>query len=493
MTVRRVDVRFALPEAPRTASTFGALKEFRAGLAAAGIAADGVGTTDLAVAAADQVAAAIAVGAPSIVVEGVDVARLLRRAGYRTRVVLPMPSLELPELLLPLGDVHAARRLLSTWRQPTGWLGRARYLIALSTAATGAASRLRPVFTVGTRLPGPPFPIAAAAPIGVPADASWFLASPGVDSQSRVVFVLASRGSARAEWALKVSRSRGPVAAFGTEQAALALVATTGQQLARHAPALLGRFTAHEHECSVESAAQGERLATLLPRQGSAGLPLVESIAAWIVALGTATAGPRGSAAPELNRLEADVLPRWAVAFDRSSLDADTRGVLAHHDLGCWNIVAAGDLFTALDWESARPNALPLWDLAYFLVHALPLLDGSMNEIDPAGPMLELLRGRTPMSAVFFDWLRRGADSLGIGYDAVPAIVTLCWLHHGLSHINRGVLGPTTEGQRATFVPPVERIAPGWINDPQLGTSWPAWHAATRPGRLPGGGASAGH
>ena len=36
--------------------------------------------------------------------------------------------------------------------------------------------------------------------------------------------------------------------------------------------------------------------------------------------------------------------------------------------------------FTAIDWESANPAGLPLWDLWYFLADALPRLHQSDGE-----------------------------------------------------------------------------------------------------------------
>jgi hypothetical protein len=478
LTIRRVDIRFALAVEPRSAAVFGALPEFRAGLSAAAIPIV-TDAPDLAVATAERTSDAVAAGADFVVVEGGDVSRRLRRAGYRTKVIMPMPSPDLPELLLPLRDRRAARRLLTSWRKNPGWRGRIRYAVALNTAASGGAARLRPVFTVGSRPAGPPFPVAAAAALGVPADASWFLASPGPDALSRVVFVLARRGARQAEWALKVSRSRRQASAFVNEEAALAIVAAAGADVGRHAPRLLGRFSASGHECSLETAAAGERLATLLPRLRAAALPLLDDVAAWIVAMGRATAGAATSGA-ELDRLADNVLPRWRAPASLVTAAAGVPAVFAHHDLGSWNIVTDGQMFTALDWESARPGALPLWDLAYFLVHALPIADGTMNELDPAGAMLALLRGDTDSARILFRWLKAGADSLGVAYDAVPSIVTLCWLHHGLSHVTRGHLGATGDGSASSFVPPIERVAPAWLNDPRLGAEWPAWFESVR-------------
>ena len=61
---------------------------------------------------------------------------------------------------------------------------------------------------------------------------------------------------------------------------------------------------------------------------------------------------------------------------------------------------------------------------------------------------------------------------LAIPAEAVGPLATLCWLHHGLSHVRRGErLGAEAQ------IPPAERIAPIWLDDPLLGPAWDRWRA----------------
>ena len=120
--------------------------------------------------------------------------------------------------------------------------------------------------------------------------------------------------------------------------------------------------------------------------------------------------------------------------------------VLQHNDLGTWNTVwAAPGEFTVLDWESARADGLPLWDLLYFAVDALGLLDGARTAEQRAEHAIRLLRGELPASDTLFDTIRRYVARLAIPAEAVGPLATLCWLHHGLSHVRRG----ETAGRRS--------------------------------------------
>ena len=152
--------------------------------------------------------------------------------------------------------------------------------------------------------------------------------------------------------------------------------------------------------------------------------------------------------------------------------------MLQHNDLGSWNVVARPRLgFTVLDWESARRHGLPLWDLLYFLVDVLPQVDGARTEEERTGTAIRLLRGESPSSRVLFRWLQRVVEETGLPTDAVGPIATLCWLHHGLSHLARSGKAESVEEGSAAELPPVERIAPAWLADPALGPGWSVWRA----------------
>jgi hypothetical protein len=158
--------------------------------------------------------------------------------------------------------------------------------------------------------------------------------------------------------------------------------------------------------------------------------------------------------------------------------------VLQHNDLGTWNIVVeppfAGARFTALDWESARRVGMPLWDLWYFLQHALAQLDG-VSGLTERGltehelHAVRLFRGELPTSSTLFEWTRRVVSACGIPDRAVGPLATLCFLHHGLSQSTReGAVRHHGAGDRTidTIAP---RVARRWLSEEGLGPGWDPW------------------
>jgi hypothetical protein len=472
MSLRRVDLRFALPHPLRRAAVLG-LEGWREGLAKAGVALDGDGELDLVVAAVDRADEALALGGRAVVLEGRGGARRLRRAGYVAARYLPLPTIEAPDLLLPLDQAAAVRYALETWRPGPSAPKRARNSALVMLARLGTVPEPRPLQTLGLQTPAAPAPIAAAGAVRVPSDARWFLTLGQGDALTRAVFHLFRPGSDVPEWVLKLARVLGYEEPFTRDERGLALAREAGGSAALRAPRLLGRLDVDGHHASVETAAVGERLSTLLPRDPRRGRRAVDDVAAWVAEVAVETA-VRGALGEELARLERDVLPRWEAPRDLLDGLAALPAVLQHNDLGTWNIVSAGpSSFTILDWESARGHGAPLWDLLYFLVDALAQLDGATGAEARADHAIRLLRGELPASRVLFEWVRRSVRQLKLPPETVGPLATLCWLHHGLSHVARGAKAERV-GTEAP-IPPVERIAPIWLRDPLLGPGWNRW------------------
>jgi hypothetical protein len=469
VSLRRIDLRFAFPHEVRRAAVFG-LDEWSAGLEEAGVELGREGDLDLAVAPVERASDALAVGARAVVLEGRGGARRVRRAGYAASRYLPLPSIEAPDLLLPLEGDTPVGYALETWRPADTWPKQARNRALAALARLGALPDPRPLQALGLREAGEPATLAAAGRFGVPAGAGWFLTLGQGDALTRAVFHVFAPGSLNPGWVVKVARIPGYEEPFAKDEAGLDLVEAAGGRAFRHAPRLLGRFEVHGFHASVETAAVGERLSTLLSRDTGRGRQAFGDVTAWVSNVGTETAS-EGSLGEELARLEQDVLPRWDVPESLlSGLDA-LPAVLQHNDLGTWNVVSADKgKFTILDWESARESGLPLWDLLYFSVDALGQLDRARTAEQRAEHAVRLLRGELPASRTLFETIRRYVAELGIPVEAVGPLATLCWLHHGLSHVRRGEkLGAEAQ------IPPAERIAPVWMEDPLLGPGWDRW------------------
>jgi hypothetical protein len=479
----RTDSWFVLPRVPGSCVVLEGLDDWTESLGAAGVTVrdSAAGNPpDLAVAPASATDGAIATGASMIILEGSGGERALRGAGYQVRRYIVRPTRTDPALLFGLRHRRAAATAVATWTTSDRRWRQARNTLARTALAAGVAPTLGPVTTIAARTPGPPFALTAAERFGVPPGAEWYLTSGRGDQLSRNVFHVLAHGARTPAWVVKFARVPGYSDPFDRDERGLTVAQGAGGVVAAHAPRLLGRYSVGGLHASVESAATGARLTRLLREPGGRArkLAIVDAIAAWSVDVGRSTA--TGDAlGPELGRLTHDVLPHWtAMGADR---DLTARlpplpAVLQHNDLGSWNIVADRHDFTAVDWESARPAGLPLWDLVYFLTDALARLDG-VSHADQDAYAARLFLGQLPNSAVLFRWVREGAAATGVPPAAVGPIVTLCWLHHGTSHVRRaGAIGRFAP-ESAAGVPAIERMATVWLREPGLGSDWSAWRA----------------
>jgi len=480
MSLRRTDLRLALPKPARRAVVLGDLPAWRNGLEMAGVSVDGAGTSvDLVVAPSALARQAAATGTPAVLLEGRGGGRELRRAGYAVQRFLPLPDLEQPDLVLPLATGPAARYALETWRPAQTLAKRLRNRLVGTLVRAGAVPAVRAEAVLGLRDPGPSFAVARAKALGVPPNAAWFMVLGQGDPLARVAFHLFAPGDPEPSWVMKLARVPGVRDSFDRDERGLKLAAAAAGAASAHAPALIGRFEADGLQASLESAATGEQLSGLIARDRDRARHAIEEIAAWTVEVAAETAARAETLAEERNRLKVEVLPHWlerGAPPDLVDRLPELPGVLQHNDLGSWNIVVRpGRGFVAVDWESARRHGLPLWDLLYFLIDALPLLEGARSPEQRVEEALRILRGDSASSPIFFEWLRRGVAAAEVPEDAVAPVATLCWLHHGLSHVPRRAAADRTEPGSAADLSPIDRLAPRWLQDPALGLGWNAW------------------
>ncbi len=497
MTLRAADLRFALSVPVRSATVLGGddgpgaehVRQVAAGLRAAGVelssVAVGLGAAtrvDLVVAPARRAGEALTVPAATHLLLGRPPAGVRRDAGRHARPLLVRGDAARPLFVVPAEQPATVRHYLSRMSAPPSRFGRVRNrAMAAALRAPVPTGRLLParslvtVITTAAAESRLPLLVRAAERLGLPGDVGWVLALGSGDDLQRAVFHLLDAG--RPRWVLKFARVPGYDAPFRRDEAGLTLARSAGPVVAAHAPVLLGRFHLAGIAASVETAAPGRPLIELIGRRSWSGLAagLVDAVAGWVVAVGAATAAPAASLVPERLRLEHDVLACWQRAGAPADLVRnlpDVPGVLQHNDLGSWNIVTDGSGFTAVDWESARPLGLPLWDLLYLLGDCLVRLDGPASLPTLMTRTLALFRGESPRSPALFAWVRRAVTALRIPPRAVGPVATLCWLHHGLSADARGAAlagaPPAASGHLA-------RLAAPWLADPALGPGWSAW------------------
>jgi hypothetical protein len=486
MSLRRVDARFVLPRPPASARVLGSLGDWAEGLRNAGVhvgeRAGEAAVPDLAVAAAADAVAAAASGAPMVLVEGRGARRTLGLTYPIVERFLPVPSLAAPELILPLGHTAAGDYAVRNWSLARTLRRRVRNHLGRWLLARDSLPELRPLVTVATHETATPFLVRAAGQLAVPDGCEWFLTLGSADPLTRGVFHLFPPAAAEPSWALKFARVPGYTDPFDRDERGLGIAHAAGGVVRRRAPRLLGRLEVAGLTAAVETAAVGSRLTHLLQGrvQRAEKLRSIDAVAGWTIEAALATAVSPDRLSPERRRLAEEVVPSWRdfdVPSDLVELVGSVPAVLQHNDLGSWNIVVTSEAdFTAVDWESARAEGFPLWDLVYFLTDALTHLDGASPVERRDAHNARLFRGELASSEILFRWLRKSVDALAIPDESVGPIVTLCWLHHGLSGGHRRAAVDThTPGHAAAELSEGERIARLWLSAPGLGLSWEAW------------------
>jgi len=422
-------------------------------------------------------------GSQAVILEGGSEIGRLRGLGYSCEDFAPIPAPGRAEVLLPARDPRCARYAFRRSPPSARWK-RSRNELLIRMLARGMRPPGVTLITTAQRSPGQPFLVRAASEMLAEVD-GWLLTPAQGDALSRGTLHIFSAGAAEPTWVIKFARVPGYSKSFDRDEKGLAVVQAAGERVARRAPALLGRFQYRGLHASVETAAVGRPLASFLTSNAPRAekLELVDEIAGWIADLGSATAQPAGALNEERARLREVVAAYAELGASPALVDdlPELPAVSQHNDLGTWNIIVdrsrAEWRFTVVDWESARRHGMPLWDLWYFLQHALAEIDG----VTGLGPTdlqareehaARLFRGELPASAIVVRWTRAVQRALQIPSEALGRLATLCFLHHGLSQSERERNVSEFGAGSAALEMLGPRLARRWLADRRLGPDW---------------------
>lgn len=477
MNPSRADARFLSPNPIARAVVLAESADWNPALAQADIEVGGP-SPDVAIAPATRTREATATGAPTVILEGRSVEQALRREGWTARTYLALPDLEEPQAFVPIGS-PVARYALSVWLPAWERWKLVRNAMAGELATRRLLPHVRRFVTIGARDSVRPFLVTAATDLGVDPNADWFFAAGHGDLLARGAFILFDPGSATPAWALKFCRLPGPDDRIDRELDALRLVSDAAGSAASRAPRFVGRIECGGYPASLETAAPGRRLNGVLSavRPIHARRRVIERVVQWLAQVARETAADPALLEPERRRLRAEVLPSWTklgAPADLVERLPPMPAVLQHNDLGTWNLVASGEDFTALDWESAKRHGFPLWDAFYFLADALAGLDGALGPKRRCEHFRELFLGELPSSELLLSSLTRVAEASGVSSRAMGPLATMCWLNHANSDRARR--------DRARIDQPhvhdagwLGEMAIIWMSTAGLGVNWNPW------------------
>jgi aminoglycoside phosphotransferase (APT) family kinase protein len=112
--------------------------------------------------------------------------------------------------------------------------------------------------------------------------------------------------------------------------------------------------------------------------------------------------------------------------------------VLQHGDPHPGNLlVSAAGRTLFLDWESADPRGVPLWDILYFFrsyAAAASKRDGLRDQV--RGAARHMVHG-SPLGDRLVAAIHREATATGLPREAITPLIHACWVHHALEEATR--------------------------------------------------------
>lgn len=472
----RADLVFALPVVPRRAVLLGALPGWREGLLERGVEiVDDAPNADLVVTTAEQAQRAGRAHRQTIV-EGVRrVPARLRREGHVSRLASIPPTGD-PKVIFDLGSRHAARYGLANAVTPPELSRRLRNQVAARMAWAGLLPPVQPLAITVSPFGREPALLAALRQLGV-LGTEWYMVNAlGSAVRRNAVFVF--DGGTVPRYVAKFSRVPGLAVQFDRDETGLRIAARHAVT-AQRAPTSLGRIELDGgYAASVETAAPGHTLATVLRRTRAHDErhDAIELGARWIRDVGVATATRTGSLRSVIDRLVREVAPRFRLTLPADAIEAaaEAPAVVAHGEVFEEHVVLARDSFTVIDWEHASEHGLPLADLLFYATNVLSALDDPEHNQGRTAHMVDLYAGRSPSSPIAFRWIRDYVTALQLPAEAVGPLATLYWLQRSeLSRVER------ERAERETGGPVVpswlEQTATAWLGDDALGPDWASW------------------
>jgi phosphotransferase family enzyme len=196
----------------------------------------------------------------------------------------------------------------------------------------------------------------------------------------------------------------------------------------------------------LESTVPGRTAATLLRAEPAHLAPVLACVSAWLEVWNLATRdaqrpihqdleglllGPAARLAPQLDNGHA--YHSWLTSRC-AQIDRALPLVAAHNDLTTWNVLfdAAGHL-GVVDWEAARPQALPLVDFFYLATDAVVMAHGGPDQFERYRALEVSLAPSGAHARVIRPWLARLCEALGVPKGCVDLCLHATFIEHALN------------------------------------------------------------
>lgn len=168
----------------------------------------------------------------------------------------------------------------------------------------------------------------------------------------------------------------------------------------------------------------------------------------WLTALGAATADPRQTTSAAAAGVLETLFARFQAIYNLPAAERDFLAgqiarlgeaagdfplVFQHGDPGPWNMLATPDGRVALlDWESAEPQGMPLWDLLYFLRSYAINAARAEGIADREAGLARHLFAESVLGRLIVDAVRAYCAQVQVPVQLVEPLYYTCWMHRAL-------------------------------------------------------------
>jgi hypothetical protein len=327
--------------------------------------------------------------------------------------------------------------------------------VAARTPLANALVRRRVVMVAGDQEDLPPRPPAYVREIAARAGTTiesrrWAFAAPGEYSSQKSLFFLFEGEDTQPRSVVKITRDARHNPRLENEWQALGLLRELeiGDERTRPSPLFFG--------CHAGLAVLGETAVVGAPfldrTTAKDDCPHARAVVDWLLELGVFTAHDVPDVAQPVGRLEA-LLERFDELYrpdgetsrlleaEMSALAASTDGlrlVFQHGDPGPWNLVVTADGSPGfLDWESADPDGMPLWDLFHFLRSFGLAVSQKAGRRDPGRSFVDQVLATSGVNRLLVETTKRFCDETGLSTRLVEPLFYLCWVHRAVKEASR--------------------------------------------------------
>jgi phosphotransferase family enzyme len=327
--------------------------------------------------------------------------------------------------------------------------------VAARTPLANTLARRRALIVAGgdvSAQKGPPAylrSMAAEAGISI-GDLRWAFAAPGAYSSQKALFFLFEGEDTQPQSVVKITRDGRHNPRLENEWSALTLLRERGigDARTRPSPLFLGRHAglAILGETAVAGVPFLERTTA------TDDCPYARAVVEWLLELGISTAHTAPDPAQLVSSLEA-LLERFGELYrpDReterllddelSALAASAKGlrlVFQHGDPGPWNVLVTADGSPGfLDWESADPDGMPLWDLFHFLRSFGLTVSRRAGRHDRGRSFVDRVLTTSGLNDLLVHATKRFCDETGLSTRLVEPLFYLCWVHRAVKEASR--------------------------------------------------------